>query len=136
MVRQIVDILRNDAIMLVTNTTRINIMEFLQSILQVYAFISVAFTTFFLIHVVRSIRKDLAKENAEENPAKDILESVYLEKVGDISYLYDSATNKFIAQGNTNTELWANVAAMFPDKEFLVKTPDGQLNVVQVKYLK
>lgn len=112
-------------------------LEILHSILQAYIFISVVFTTFFIIHVIKSIRKDLAEERGETTiTSESNLYPVYLEKEGDVSYLYDGVTNKFIAQGTNNIELWSTVAGMFPGKDFIVKDANGNADIVYVQHIK
>ena len=108
-------------------------MEILQGILQAYTFISVVFTTFFLIGLVKSIRRELGDKELTDEEIAAVIKLVYVEKVGDVNYLYDGITNAFITQAATEDEMWANAKRRFPDKEFIVKGKDGEAVLVNVK---
>lgn len=110
-------------------------MQFLHTLLQVYIIISVTFTTFFLIGLIRNLRKVLKKEETVEafEKVKNQIKLVYLEQVGDAYYLYDKATNNFIAQGVTEDEMWTNAALTFPNKEFIIAGENGKAVLVSVK---
>lgn len=107
--------------------------EILHTILQAYTFISVVFTTFFLIGLVKSIRKELGEEEVTDADIAKAIKLVYVEKVGDVNYLYDGITNTFITQAESEDEMWTNAKRRFPDKEFIVRGENGLATLVSVK---
>lgn len=113
-------------------------MEIIKAIIDVYTFISVAFTTMFLIGLVKSIRKELKGNDAEEfmEKFKDHIKLVYKEQVGDAYYLYDQSTKHFIAQGNTEQEMWRQAKLRYPTKEFIIEGDNGNAVHVDLKDVK
>lgn len=108
-------------------------LEILHSILQTYTFISVVFTTFFIIHVIKSIRNELSSDEITDEEIANLIKLVYVEKVGNVNYLYDGITNAFITQAESEDEMWANAKKRFPDKEFIVEGKNGEAVLVNVK---
>ena len=110
-------------------------MEILHSILQVYIFISVTFTTFFLFGLIRELRKKLKLKDTEEvlERVKNHLKVVYKEQIGNTYYLYEQTTHNFIAQGPTEDEMWANAHLTFPSQEFIIEGENGKAILVSVK---
>lgn len=110
-------------------------MEIISSILQVYMFISVVFTTMFLIGLVKNLRRALKAEDSEEliEKVKAHIKLVYLERVGDAYFLYDRTTNHFLAQGNTEEEMWREAKLRYPAQEFIIEGENGKAVLVSVK---
>jgi hypothetical protein len=106
-------------------------MKIIQAIWDFYVIGCVTFTTFFLVGLIRNLRKVLStKETIEE--IRDHIKLVYTEHVGNAHYLYDH-TNQFIAQGSTEDEMWAKAKLIFPKKEFIIEGKDGKAVIVDVK---
>ena len=110
-------------------------MEILKALAYIYIGASVAFTTFFLVGLTRHLGKALKKEETAKmiEQVKNQIKLVYLERVGDVHYLYDKTTNSFIAQGNTEDEMWANAHLTFPKQEFIISGENGKAILVTVK---
>ena len=110
-------------------------METLYLLLNIYIAISVTFTTFFLIGLVRNLRKALEKDDAEEllEKVKNQLKLVYIEQGCGMFHLYDKTTNCFIAQGYTEDEMWATAKLNFPKQEFIIEGDNGKAVLVSVK---
>lgn len=113
-------------------------MELISSILQVYTFISVVFTTIFLIGLIKNIRKALNGDDVENlvEQLKDHIKLVYTERVGDAYYLYDQSTKHFIAQGHTEQEMWQQARLRYPTKDFIIEGENGNAVIVNVKDVK
>ena len=110
-------------------------MELLKAIWTVYTFLCVGFTTFFLIGLVRNLRKAFSDKDTEEllEKVRDHLKVVFIERVGDTHYLYEKVSNQFIAQGPTEDEMWANAHLTFPAQEFIIEGENGKAILVSVK---
>lgn len=110
-------------------------MELLKAIWAVYTFLCVGFTTFFLIGLIRNLRKAFNEKATEElvEKVKDHLKVVYKEQVGDVHYLYEKVSNQFIAQGATEDEMWANAHLTCPSQEFIIEGENGKAILVSVK---
>ncbi len=110
-------------------------MEILKAIWTVYTVGCVIFTTFFLVGLVRSLRKAFSSKQTDEllEQIKAQIKVVYLERVGDTHYLYEKVTNNFIAQGNSEDEMWANAHLTFPKQEFIIEGENGKAILVSVK---
>jgi hypothetical protein len=90
-------------------------MQILINILIAYGVVSMIFTTFFFIGLIRNIRKeiDIAKDIGA---AKQTLKLVYVEHVDGMYRMHDKFTHHFICQAKTELELWNIAHAKFPDK--------------------
>lgn len=110
-------------------------MSILHALLQTYIFISVTFTTFFLFGLVRELRRKLNDKDTEEllEKVKEHIKVVYLERIGNTHYLYEKVSNRFIAQGSTEDEMWENAHLTFPQQEFIIEGENGQAILVSVK---
>lgn len=110
-------------------------MEILHGILQVYIFISCAFTTFFLFGLIGHLRDRVKDKKTEEllEQVKEHIKVVYKERVGDTHYLYEKVSNQFIAQGPTEDEMWANAHLTFPTQEFIIEGENGKAILVSIK---
>jgi len=110
-------------------------MSILNALLQTYIFISVTFTTFFLIGLIRKLRKKLSDKDTEEliEKVKNQLKLVYIEQDCGMFHLYDKTTNCFMAQGYTEDEMWATAKLNFPKQEFIIEGENGKAVLVSVK---
>lgn len=110
-------------------------MEILKTLAYIYISICVTFTTFFLFGLVRELRKKLSNKDTEELLAKvkEHIKVVYVEQVCGMFHLYDKTTNKFIAQGYTEDEMWENAHLTFPKQEFIIEGENGKAILVSIK---
>ena len=106
-------------------------MEFIKAVLIVYAGFSVIFTTFFLINLVRNIRKELDIIDGVKSAAKT-LKIVYVEydNIDDMYRMYDKTNNQFLFQAKDELELWKIARTNFQDKKVI--TLDGDKEAKQV----
>ena len=110
-------------------------MEILKTVWEVYTFFCIGFTTLFLFNLIRHLQTVLKEKKTEEliEKVKDHLKVVFIERVGDVHYLYEKTTNSFIAQGPTEDEMWANAHLTFPKQEFIIEGENGKAILVSVK---
>lgn len=110
-------------------------MQILHTLLQIYIFISVTFTTFFLFGLIRHLRDRFKDEETKElfEQVKAHIKVVYKERVGDTHYLYEKVSNRFIAQGSTEDEMWANAHLTCPTQEFIIEGENGKAILVSIK---
>lgn len=101
-------------------------MEFLKAILIVYAGFSVIFTTFFLIGLLRNIRREI---NLIENVDrfKKTVKLVYVEQVDGMYRMHDKFTHHYICQATTEKELWETANAMFPNVKVMSTSIDAEV---------
>ena len=104
-------------------------MEFLKAFLIVYGVMSIIFTTFFLIGLIRNIRREINVIEGVKTAAKT-LKIVYVEHAGGVYRMYDKISNQFICQAADELELWKIAREKFPDKN--VTTLDADKEVKQV----
>lgn len=104
-------------------------MEFLKAVLIVYAGFCVIFTTFFLIGLVRNIRREIDIVEGVKVAAKT-LKIVYVEHAGGVYRMYDKISNQFICQATDELELWKIAREKFPDKT--VTTLDADKKVKNI----
>ena len=110
-------------------------MELLKTIWTVYLYFSAGFTTFFLFGLIKHLREKLKEKRTEEliEKVKDHLKVVYVEQVCGVYHLYDKVSNRFIAQGYTEDEMWANAHLTFPKQEFIIEGENGKAILVSIK---
>ena len=110
-------------------------MELLKDIWTVYTYLCVGFTTFFLFDLVGHLRDNLKEKQTEEllEKVKDHLKVVFIERVGEAHYLYEKTTNRFIAQGPSEDEMWANAHSTFPAQQFIIEGENGKAVLVSIK---
>lgn len=93
-------------------------MEILKALWTVYTFVSVLFTTFFLVNLYRNLRKELSVEKGIDT-VKKTMKLVYIEQVCGMFHMYDITTNSFICQAYTEEELWEIAKTKFPDMKVI-----------------
>ena len=110
-------------------------MAILHTLLNIYIVISVAFTTFFLFGLIGHLRDKFKEKNTEEllKKVKDHLKVVYVEQDCGMYHLYEKVSDRFIAQGYTEDEMWANAHLTFPKQEFIIEGENGKAILVSVK---
>ena len=104
-------------------------MEFLKAFLIVYGVMSIIFTTFFLIGLIRNIRKEINVIEGVKTAAKT-LKIVYVEHADGVYRMYDKINHQFLCQATDELELWKIAREKFPDKT--VTTLDGDKEAKQV----
>lgn len=110
------------------------IISILQTIWEFYVIGSVIFTTCFIwgLHKYISEKNNdgIDSKQSEMKYLKDNAIAVYLQEINNCFYLYEYATNNFIAQGLTQEEMWLNAKKKFPTKDFVIEGPDGKAILV------
>jgi len=101
-------------------------MQILLNILIGYAVISMIFTTFFFIGLIRNIRREVNLIN-DVKQAKESLQIVYIEQTGDMYRMYDKLTNHFICQAQDELELWDLAKAKYPGKKIVTLNEDAEI---------
>ena len=104
-------------------------MQILMNILITYGVISMIFTTIFLIGLIRNIRQALVLEKHVEH-AKETLKVVYVEYVDGMYRMHDKISHHFIAQAETEQELWEIAKAKFPGKTVMTLNEDKEVKKV------
>lgn len=101
-------------------------MEFLKAVLIVYAGFSVIFTTFFLIGLLRNIRREI---NLIENVDrfKKTVKLVYVEQVDGMYRMHDKFTHHYICQATTEKELWETANSLFPNVKVMSTTIEAEV---------
>lgn len=89
-------------------------MQILQTILMIYVVFCVAFTTIFIINLVRNIRREINLIE-DVNRFKHTVKLVYVEQVDGMYRMHDKFTHHYICQATTEKELWETADAMFPN---------------------
>ena len=89
-------------------------MEILYTIWIVYSTLCVIFTTFFLINLIRNIRREISLiEDVKQ--FKQTVKLVYVEQVDGMYRMHDKFTHTYICQADTEKELWDIADAKFPN---------------------
>ena len=101
-------------------------MEILHTIWTVYSIVCVLFTTFFLINLIRNIRKEI---NLIEDVKqfKQTAKLVYVEQVDGMYRMHDKFTHHYICQAATEKELWEAADSMFPNVKVMSTTIDAEV---------
>lgn len=101
-------------------------MEILYTIWIVYSTLCVIFTTFFLINLIRNIRKEI---NLIEDVKqfKQTVKLVYVEQVDGMYRMHDKFTHRYICQATTEKELWETADAMFPNVKIMSTTINAEV---------
>jgi hypothetical protein len=96
-------------------------MEILYTIWIVYSTLCVLFTTFFLINLIRNIRREV---NLIEDVKqfKQTAKLVYVEQVDGMYRMHDKFTHHYICQAATEKELWEAADSMFPNVKIMSTT--------------
>ena len=101
-------------------------MEILYTIWIVYSTLCVIFTTFFLINLVRNIRREISLiEDVKQ--FKQTAKLVYIEQVDGMYRMHDKITHHYICQASTEKELWETADAMFPNVKVMSTTVEAEV---------
>ncbi len=82
------------------------------------------------LYAIRKIDQLLKQVELTEEPEKEDVERMTLEKHGNVIYAFTSS-HEFIAQGSTLEELDAAIQKRFPGRKFLIK--ESNLNDLELK---
>ena len=93
-------------------------MEILYTIWIVYSIVCVLFTTFFLINLIRNIRKEINLIE-DVNKFKKTVKLVYVEQIDGMFRMHDKFTHQYICQAPTEKELWDIADIRFPNVKVL-----------------
>lgn len=101
-------------------------MQILQTILMIYAIFCVAFTTIFIINLVRNIRREI---NLIEDVQrfKQTVKLVYVEQVDGMYRMHDKFTHHYICQATTEKELWETADSLFPNVKIMSTTIEAEV---------
>ena len=101
-------------------------MQILQTILMIYAVFCVAFTTIFIINLVRNIRREI---NLIEDVQrfKQTVKLVYVEQVDGMYRMHDKFTHHYICQATTEKELWETADSLFPNVKVMSTTIEAEV---------
>ena len=101
-------------------------MEILYTIWIVYSTLCVIFTTFFLINLIRNIRREI---NLIEDVKqfKQTVKLVYIEQVDGMYRMHDKFTHHYICQASSEKELWETADAMFPNVKVMSTTIEAEV---------
>lgn len=98
---------------------------------QFYVIGSVMFTTFFIWGLINFIKIKISGQGPNDTAwLKEHAVAVYVQEVNECFYVYEYASNNFIAQGLTKDEMWDNAKKKFPTKDFIIKGPNGEAIMV------
>jgi len=104
-------------------------MQILQTIWNIISVISVLFTVFFLIGLIRNIRRELDIVGQAKELAKTT-KLVYVEQVNGMYLMHDKITHHFVAQAETELELWKIARERFPTKNIMTMAEDKEVKVL------
>ena len=101
-------------------------MEILYTIWIIYSGLCVLFTTFFLINLIRNIRREV---NLIEDVRqfKQTAKLVYVEQVDGMYRMHDKFTHHYICQASTEQELWDIANAKFPNVKVLTTSISAEV---------
>ena len=101
-------------------------MEILYTIWIVYSTLCVIFTTFFLINLIRNIRREINLiEDVQQ--FKQTVKLVYIEQVDGMYRMHDKFTHHYICQASSEKELWETADAMFPNVKVMSTTIEAEV---------
>jgi len=101
-------------------------MQILLNVLIAYGVVCMIFTTFFLIGLVRNIRRELNIVGQAKELAKTT-KLVYVEQVNGMYLMHDKITHHFVAQAESELELWRIARERFPDKNIMTMSEDKEV---------
>jgi len=104
-------------------------MHTLQTIWNIVSVISVLFTVFFLWGLIRNIRRELDIVGQAKELAKTT-KLVYVEQVNGMYLMHDKITHHFVAQAETELELWKIARERFPTKNIMTMAEDKEVKVL------
>jgi len=101
-------------------------MEILYTIWIVYSIVCVLFTTFFLINLIRNIRREI---NLIEDvkKIKQTVKLVYVEQIDGMYRMHDKFTHQYICQAPTEKELWDIADIRFPNVKVLTTSISAEV---------
>ena len=101
-------------------------MEILYTIWVVYSTLCVIFTSFFLINLIRNIRREISLiEDVKQ--FKQTVKLVYIEQVDGMYRMHDKFTHHYICQAATEKELWETADDMFPNVKVMSTTIEAEV---------
>jgi hypothetical protein len=101
-------------------------MEILYTIWIVYSTLCVLFTTFFLINLIRNIRREIGLiEDVKQ--FKNTVKLVYIEQVDGMYRMHDKFTHHYICQASSEKELWEIADAKFPNVKVMSTTIEAEI---------
>ena len=101
-------------------------MEILYTIWIVYSGLCVLFATFFLINLIRNIRREVSLiEDVQQ--FKQTAKLVYVEQVDGMFRMHDKFTHHYICQASTEKELWDIANAKFPNVKVLTTSISAEV---------
>ena len=101
-------------------------MEILYTIWIVYSVLCVLFATFFLINLIRNIRREVSLiEDVQQ--FKQTAKLVYVEQVDGMFRMHDKFTHHYICQAPTEEELWDIANAKFPNVKVLTTSISAEV---------
>ena len=104
-------------------------MHTLRTIWNIISVISVLFTVFFLWGLIRNIRRELDIVEQAKELAKTT-KLVYVEQVNGMYLMHDKITHHFVAQAETELELWKIARERFPTKNIMTMAEDKEVKVL------
>ena len=104
-------------------------MHTLQTIWNIVSVISVLFTVFFLWGLIRNIRRELDIVGQAKELAKTT-KLVYVEQVNGVYLMHDKITHHFVAQAETELELWKIARERFPTKNIMTMAEDKEVKIL------
>lgn len=104
-------------------------MHTLHTIWNIVSVISVLFTVFFLWGLIHNIRRELDIVGQAKELAKTT-KLVYVEQVNGVYLMHDKITHHFVAQAETELELWKIARERFPTKNIMTMAEDKEVKVL------
>lgn len=101
-------------------------MEILYKIWAVYSILCVLFTTFFLINLIRNIRREINLID-DVKQFKNTIKLVYVEQVDGMYRMHDKFTHTYICQAATEQELWKIADAKFPNVKVMSTSINAEI---------
>lgn len=101
-------------------------MEILYNIWLVYSGLCVVFTTFFLINLIRNIRREINLIE-DVDRFKKTVKLVYVEQVDGMYRMHDKFSHHYICQASTEKELWETADAMFPNVKVMSTSIEAEV---------
>lgn len=108
----------------------------METVFYYYQWFCTVFATGFIILLIKGIIEAYAKEKSDKRTqamqeikkAFQTIKFVYIESENDTFIMYDYASNRFLCQGKTEDDLWAEAKARYPKLELII-VPIGKNTV-------
>lgn len=84
------------------------------------------FTTFFLINLIRNIRREINLIE-DVDRFKKTVKLVYVEQVDGMYRMHDKFSHHYICQASTEKELWETADAMFPNVKVMSTSIEAEV---------